>query len=146
MELFEKIRREYEFGEGTIAGVARKLGVHRRMVREAIGSALPIAAQEDGACSLETGGAIALWTDAGSRPEAHRVSSAHTGASDLGADQRGVPGVLGLRADDSAERSKAQVALGLVGHEICIPQSYDWGVEAQVDWYEAYADIGGERG
>jgi len=31
----------YEFGIGTIMGVATKLGVHRRMVREAIGSALP---------------------------------------------------------------------------------------------------------
>ena len=41
MELFEQIRREYEFGVGTVAGVARKLGVHRRIVREAIGSALP---------------------------------------------------------------------------------------------------------
>ena len=41
MELFEEIRREYEFGIGTIAGVAKKLKVHRRMVREAIGSALP---------------------------------------------------------------------------------------------------------
>ena len=41
VELFEQIRREYEFGVGTIAGVAKKLGVHRRMVREAIGSALP---------------------------------------------------------------------------------------------------------
>ena len=41
MELFEQIRREYEFGIGTIAGVAKKLNVHRRMVREAIGSALP---------------------------------------------------------------------------------------------------------
>ena len=41
VELFEQIRREYEFGIGTIAGVAKKLGVHRRMVREAIGSALP---------------------------------------------------------------------------------------------------------
>ena len=41
VELFERIRREYEFGIGTIAGVAKKLGVHRRMVREAIGSALP---------------------------------------------------------------------------------------------------------
>lgn len=40
MELFEEIRREYEFGVGTIAGVARKVKVHRRMVRgEAIGSA-----------------------------------------------------------------------------------------------------------
>ena len=35
VELFERIRREYEFGIGTIAGVAKKLGVHRRMVREA---------------------------------------------------------------------------------------------------------------
>ncbi len=41
MELFEEIRREYEFGVGTIAGVANKLRVHRRMVREAVGSALP---------------------------------------------------------------------------------------------------------
>ena len=41
VELFEEIRREYEFGIGTIAGVAKKLKVHRRMVREAIGSAVP---------------------------------------------------------------------------------------------------------
>ena len=42
MELFEEIRREYEFGVGTIQGVARKLGVHRRLVREALGSAVPV--------------------------------------------------------------------------------------------------------
>lgn len=40
VELFEQIRRDYEHGEGTIRGVARKMGVHRRMVREALGSAL----------------------------------------------------------------------------------------------------------
>ena len=62
VELFEQLRREYEFGVGTIAGVAQKLGVHRRMVRET-----------------------------------------------------------------------------------CVLQSYAWGVEAQVDWYEAYADLAGER-
>ena len=33
VELFEQIRREYEFGVGTIKGVAHKLGVYRRMVR-----------------------------------------------------------------------------------------------------------------
>ena len=42
VELFEEIRREYEFGVGTIQGVARKFGVHRRMVREALGSAVPV--------------------------------------------------------------------------------------------------------
>ena len=34
VELFEQIRREYMYGVGTIKGVAKKLGVHRRMVRE----------------------------------------------------------------------------------------------------------------
>jgi len=43
VELFEQIRREYEHGVGTIKGVARKLGVHRRMVREAIANAVPPA-------------------------------------------------------------------------------------------------------
>ena len=41
MKLFEQMRREYEHGVGTIKGVARKFGVHRRMVREAIASAIP---------------------------------------------------------------------------------------------------------
>ena len=41
MELFEQIRREHEFGVGTIAGVSRKLGVHRRMMREALRSVEP---------------------------------------------------------------------------------------------------------
>ena len=41
MELFEQIRREFEFGVGTISGVSRKLGVHRRLVREALRSAAP---------------------------------------------------------------------------------------------------------
>src|SRR5216684_9281335 len=41
VELFEQIRGEYEFGVGTIKGVARKLGVHRRMVRQALAEAQP---------------------------------------------------------------------------------------------------------
>jgi hypothetical protein len=41
VELFEELRREYEFGVGSIAGVARKFGVHRRLVREALGCAIP---------------------------------------------------------------------------------------------------------
>ena len=41
MELFEQIRREYEHGVGTISGVAKKLGMHRRLVREALRDAMP---------------------------------------------------------------------------------------------------------
>src|SRR3954464_2272808 len=41
MDLFEQLRREHEFGIGTIAGVAAKFGVHRRVVRQALAGALP---------------------------------------------------------------------------------------------------------
>lgn len=41
------------------------------------------------------------------------------------------------------ERRKQE--LGLATRETCVPQSYDRGVEAQVDWYEAWADLAGER-
>jgi len=40
---------------------------------------------------------------------------------------------------------KRKMELRLVGQEPFVPQSYRWGEEAQVDWYEAYADIAGER-
>lgn len=38
-----------------------------------------------------------------------------------------------------------KLVLGLTVQETFVPQSYDWGVEAQVDWYDAYADLAGER-
>ena len=41
MELFEEIRREHAHGAGTIRAVAKKLGVHRRMVRQAMASSIP---------------------------------------------------------------------------------------------------------
>ena len=37
------------------------------------------------------------------------------------------------------------VERGLLVRETCVRQSYAWGMEAQVDWYEAYADLAGER-
>ena len=61
VELYEQIRREYEFGIGSVIGVARKLGVHRRMVREAVRT-LPcfsVDLRDGGRVGLECqGGAI----------------------------------------------------------------------------------------
>jgi hypothetical protein len=36
------------------------------------------------------------------------------------------------------------VELGQTRRETFIPQVYDWGVEAQVDWYEAIEEMAGE--
>src|SRR5262249_24630399 len=38
-----------------------------------------------------------------------------------------------------------KAALGLLPRETFVPQSYPWGSEAQVDWYDAVADLGDER-
>lgn len=45
VELFEQIRREYEHGGGTIRGIARKFGIHRRMVREPSSAPFPLSAR-----------------------------------------------------------------------------------------------------
>ena len=82
VELFEQMRREYEHGEGTIRGVARKFGVHRRMVREALGSALP-ARRKRPARACPQPGPVREFSDAvlesdrqaprQQRPTAHRI-------------------------------------------------------------------------
>jgi hypothetical protein len=41
VELFEEIRLEHARGTGSIRAVAKKLGVHRRLVRQALASAIP---------------------------------------------------------------------------------------------------------
>jgi hypothetical protein len=37
-----------------------------------------------------------------------------------------------------------KLELGLLGRETFVPQSYSWGSEAQVDWYEATAQLAGQ--
>ncbi len=54
MELFEVIRRGYAAGE-TIQGLSKKHGVHRRMVRQAIGNASSSRAKSGVTGSAETG-------------------------------------------------------------------------------------------
>jgi transposase len=145
VELFEEIRREYEFGIGTIAGVAKKLKVHRRMVREAIGSALPAPRKKTERPRWKLAGAAAfvdgiLELDRKAprkqRHTAHRIwERMRAEMQECSVCERTVRQYV-------QERKRA---LGLVVNEVFVPQSYDWGVEAQVDWYEAVADLAGER-
>jgi len=145
VELFEAIRREYEFGVGTIAGVARKLGVHRRMVRDAIRNALPMARKKPDRPHWKLRPFIPLIDDMLEADRAAPRKQRHTAHRIWQRIKQEVPGC------EVSERSirkyvrKRKLALGLIGREICVPQSYPWGSEAQVDWYEAYADLGGER-
>lgn len=145
VELFETIRREYEFGEKTIAGVARKLGVHRRMVRDAIRDAMPMARKKPERPHWKLKPFIPLIEDMLAADCGAPRKQQHTAHRIWQRIKQEVPGCeIGERSIRKYVR-KRRLALGLIGRETCIPQSYPWGSEAQVDWYEAYADLGGER-
>jgi len=145
VELFENIRREYEFGVGTVRGVARKIGVHRRMVREAIRNAMPMARKKPYRPHRKLKSLIPLIEGMLEADRCAPRKQRHTAHRIWQRIKQEVPGC------EISERSirkyvrKRRLALGLMGREICVPQSYPWGSEAQVDWYEAYADLGGER-
>jgi len=145
VELFEQLRREYEFGVGTISGVASKFGVHRRQVRQALQSALPpqpatLARPSPSLDPVKPFIETMLLADKTAprkqRHTAHRIwvrlSQEHA--------QHPV-----AESTVRAYVRERKWALGLATKEICIPQDYNWGVEAQVDWYEAYVVLGGEH-
>jgi transposase len=146
VELFEQIRREYEFGCGTVAGVARRFGVHRRLVREALGSAVPKERPATPRARPKTG-PVAAFVDAvleadqraprKQRHTAHRIWVRLT---------QEVPG-CGIAESTVRQYVRARKrTLGLQTRgEVCVPQQHGWGAEAQVDWYEAVAELDGER-
>jgi transposase len=145
VELFEQIRREYEFGVGTIAGVAQKLGVHRRMVREAIGSALPKPRKKTERPRWKLKAAVEFVDAVLEADRKAPRKQRHTAHRIWERIQHELPECkIGERTVRQYVHQR-KIALGMLVRETCVPQSYAWGVEAQVDWYEAYADLAGER-
>ena len=145
VELFEQIRREYEFGVGTIAGVAKKLGVHRRMVREAIRSALPKPRKMTKRPRWKLQPAVDFIDRILEEDRKAPRKQRHTAHRMWERIQRELPTCrISERTVRQYVQSRKRV-LGLLERETHVPQSYAWGAEAQIDWYESYADLGGER-
>lgn len=145
VELFEQIRREYEFGVGTIQGVARKLRVHRRMVREAVGSAVPARRKKTERPRTKMVPAIA-FIEAILEADRHAPrKQRHTAHRIWERIRQEVPECTAAERTVRQYVEQRKEALGLNEREVFVPQSYSWGAEAQVDWYEAYADLSGER-
>jgi len=145
VELFEEIRREYEFGVGTIQGVARKFGVHRRLVREALNQAIPGEKPSPSRSRPRLGpvvGFIDAILQADQQAPRKQRHTAHRIFTRLAAEKAEYPVAESTVRAYVHERRRA---LGLLKQELFVPQSYAWGVEAQADWYDAVAELGGEE-
>jgi transposase len=145
VELFAEIRREYQHGVGTIKGVSRKLGVHRRVVRQALTDAVPPVRPYQ-ARAKPTLGPVQAFIDrileadrTAPRKQRHTARRIH---DRLRRERPDAPVAASTVREYVRGWKRAQ---GLIGRAVCVPQTYTWGQEAQVDWYEAVAILGDEE-
>lgn len=145
MELFEQIRLAHAAGE-TILGLAKKYGVHRRMVRQAIFSAIP-PGRKTTPRRLRKLEAVKPFIDgileADKQAPRKQRHTAHRIWMRLCQECPEHP-VSESQVRRYVRRRKREC--GLSAAEICVPQSYAPGQEAQVDWYEALVRLGGDEG
>ncbi|MCA1628185.1 MAG: IS21 family transposase [Acidobacteria bacterium] len=143
VELFEQLRREYEFGCATIVGTAQKFGVHRRMVRQAIESATPPERKRPvrQRPKLEQVRAFIdrIITEDRRAPRKQR----HTAHRIYERVRAELPEVAIAERTMRRYVAERKEQLGAVAREVFVPQQYAPGGEAQVDWYEAVVELAG---
>src|SRR5207237_3072838 len=130
---------------GDRAGCGQEVRSASAMVREALASAVPARRKKAERKRPKLGGVIpfidAILEGEARAPRKQR-HTAHRIYQRIRVEQSG------CEVSESTVRRyvrEKKEALGLIRRETFVPQSYEWGSEAQADFYEAYADLGGDR-
>ena len=145
VNLFEQLRREHEFGIGTIAGVAAKFGVHRRMVRQALAGAVPPPRQYSARAKPKLDAVVAFIDAVLEVDRQAPRKQRHTARRIYRRMLTEFPDAVVAESTVRNHVRERKRQMGLLLRETFVPQSYSMGQEAQVDWYEAWVDLGDER-
>ena len=145
VELFELIRRDRDREGLSIRELARRHGVHRRVVRQALSSPLPPPRKTHEPREAPKLGAyhglIDEWLVADREAPRKQRHTAHRVWQRLVSEHGAEVSERQVRRYVRARRRE----LGLTVDEVFVPMAHEPGVEAEVDWGEALVVIAGQR-
>ena len=144
VETFEQIRRDRDREGLSIRALAERHGVHRRAVRQALASPLPVArTRPEGRPAPKLGsyrGLIDEWLIADRDAPRKQRHTAHRVWERLGEEHGAVVSERAVRKWVAHRRRElGEPPAGMV------PLVHDPGVEAEVDWGEAVVVLRGAR-
>jgi transposase len=140
VELYEVIRRAWHVGGKSLRAISREQGVHRRVVRQALRSAIPpprkAPEREPAVLTRALRAVIDQWLQAEQAAPRKQRHTAHRAYLRLVHEHGFAGGESTVRRYVGQRRRE----LGLKG-EAYIPRDHQPGEEAEVDWYEAAVEF-----
>lgn len=140
VELFEGIRRDKLLRNKSVRQIAKDRGIHRRMVREALESAIPKPRKrpdrEPPVLTRELRGQVDTWLEADKKAPRKQRHTARRVWQRLGREH----GFTGAESTVRRYVGRRRRELGLRS-DAFVPLAHDEGKEGEVDWYEAKVDF-----